>query len=260
MDEEIPQEIREKIIKMLERSGKTKQFEEKLTIGAKNAIIHEKTGKETISVVNKFANASESELLALQYIYSYLKKKNLAYTLSTILIESQIQDKNQQYDLSKVIEYISKPRDEEESSDLNFIENSEDDEIQPIQKDFQLKKGNAKASSIDNNNNAFSLDSNDDIITEDLTPKKPITQKADEFNLSEGDGSDFLLSSDSDNDDNIGSQPKKSKKQSTQPKKDVDEFDNEDFEVISDDYVAQGTEITQVDFNKNNIIAKISDL
>ena len=239
MDEEIPQEIRNKIKNSLNKSGKVRQFEEKLSSGVKKAIIHLQTGKETISVNNQFDQASEDELLALQYIYSYLQKKNLAYTLSTILLESRIKENNNngQYSLTKVIEYISNPSEEEEIDDKIF-ENHLDQGVHGLTNTTSnVTKSINQTIPHQNNNdsNDILIDSDDEefVETDFLTPQNPTNQIVSPKNNDKNDDDDILIDSDDDFVETDISTPKNTTNQKVSPKN--DDKDDDDFLLESDD-------------------------
>ncbi|EAY17492.1 hypothetical protein TVAG_494340 [Trichomonas vaginalis G3] len=116
---EAPIEIKKKIAKKLQKSGALKRIERKIKLGMMVAVEEikseptEKTHLERLP----FKDATINEIKGLQAIYSYLAKRNMTYTLSTLLEESCVKRQtNTNYDLLEVIESANKFNSDEEKS------------------------------------------------------------------------------------------------------------------------------------------------
>ncbi|EAY20043.1 hypothetical protein TVAG_365510 [Trichomonas vaginalis G3] len=104
---EAPIEIKKKIAKKLQKSGALKRIERKIKLGMMVAVEEikseptEKTHLERLP----FKDATINEIKGLQAIYAYLAKRNMTYTLSTLLEESCVKRQaNSNYDLLEVLE------------------------------------------------------------------------------------------------------------------------------------------------------------
>lgn len=104
---EAPIEIKKKIAKKLQKSGALKRIERKIKLGMMVAVeeIKSEPNEKTHLERLPFKDATINEIKGLQAIYSYLAKRNLTYTLSTLLEESCVKrQQNSNYDLVEVIE------------------------------------------------------------------------------------------------------------------------------------------------------------
>ena len=118
--DDIPKEIEAKIKRMLQQSGKAKEFQEKVKIGMETAFHDIQAGKVSNLVQNPFNNANSSEIDALQCIFLYLSSKNLSYTLQTLLLESQIKENpSKKINLISIINYVTKTEADNEN-EINF--------------------------------------------------------------------------------------------------------------------------------------------